>query len=146
MVLLLAIALQLQTQQYALAVPQQTNLMTYVLQQRPVLAELITKAGLTPTLSGHEAYTLLAPPEAALQRWKEKSTPELRKLLMSHLLKGNYQEKDLKDGATLRTLAGTKITICRKEGSTMVDGVRIVAADQAVQNGMLHGLAAPLSM
>ncbi|WP_242921622.1 fasciclin domain-containing protein [Pontibacter liquoris] len=146
--LLLAPSLCLQAGIRPVAPPLQksVSLMEYVMQQRPTLAQLITKAGLTPTLSGGGPYTLFAPPEDALQGWKSKSTEELHRLLLAYLVKGSYQESDLKDGATLDTMAGSKVTICRKKGQTLIDGVAILQADNRFSNGTLHGLAGPIAL
>ncbi|MCJ8163756.1 fasciclin domain-containing protein [Pontibacter sp. E15-1] len=125
---------------------QRTTLMQYIMQERPVLASLITKAGLTPILSDNNPYTLLAPPEAELKALEQLPTARLRAILSGHILKGIYQESDFKDGATLETLARTKITIYRKKNYTLIDGVRLEKPATQLENGILHSLAGKLAL
>lgn len=44
----------------------------------------------------------------------------------------------LKDGQTLKTLAGSVITITIKNGEVFANGVKVVAADVLVANGVVH--------
>lgn len=121
-------------------------LMEYVMQEGPVLADLITKAGLTPILSDDTPYTLLAPPEAALEALKELPPVRIRAVLSGHILQGLYQEKDFKDSATLETPARTRVTVYRKKDYTLLDGVRINSGNAQVRNGMLHSLSGKLNL
>jgi len=122
------------------------TLMQYVMQERPVLAELITKSGLTPILSGDAPYTMLAPPEAALEELKNLPPVRIRAVLSGHILEGLYQEKDFKDGATLETLAHTNVTVCRKKDYTLLDGVRIGGEHTQAKNGVVHSLSGKLDL
>ncbi len=121
------------------------SLVEHILQERPLLIDMLTTAGLVPALSSSTAYTLLAPPDEALEIMKEESPERLRLLLAGHILKGRYLQKDLKDGATVETLAGTSIKICRKKGSTLVNGVKITSTEASVENGVLHHLGSAMS-
>jgi len=113
-------------------------MLQYLLAERPVLAELVTKAGLSPLLSGNSTYTLLAPPEEALSSLQQEAPERLRAIVASHLLTGAYKENSLKDGARLQTLAGTQVRVCRKEDYTLVDGIRVKEANVSVKNGVVH--------
>lgn len=119
---------------------EQGSMMEYVIKERPLLADLVTKAGLAPLLSGGAPVTLLTPPESALQNLREESPERLRAILAAHIVKGEHMEQDLKDGASLTALSGNSLTICRVKGYTLVNGVRIQQADQKVKNGILHEL------
>ncbi len=130
----------------ATAQTQRITLMEHVMQERPVLAGLITKAGLTPILSDNTTYTLLAPPEAELKKLEQLPPARLRAILSGHILKGNYQESDFKDGASIETLARTKIIICRKKNYTLIDGVRIEKPVTQVANGMLVSISDKLAL
>ena len=140
-VLLLACCQATLAQTVALVPKERMTLMQYVMQERPVLAELITKAGLTPVLSDDVPYTLLAPPEADLYNLRQLPPARLRAVLCDHILKGAYLEKDLKDGSSIETFARTKVNIFRKKNHTLVNGVRIESADTQVSNGILHGIS-----
>ena len=146
MLAVLAVLLPLGQPVLAQDVAKRMTLMQYVMQKRPVLAELVTKAGLTPLLSGDAPYTILAPPEAALKELKDLPPVRIRAVLSGHILQGLYQEKDFKDGATLETLAHTNLTVCRKKDHTLLDGVRIGGEHTQVKNGMLHSLSGKLDL
>ena len=120
--------------------PQNPSLLQFVIDNRPVLAELLTTAGLIAILSNEDNFTLLAPSEASLAALKNESPDKIKKVLSGHIIRGNYQEKDFKDGAQVETLSGEKIRVCRKKGETLLNGVRIVQADHQLQNGVLHEL------
>lgn len=133
--------------QDAAAVPvNRMTLMQYVMQERPVLAKLVTKAGLTPVLSDDAPYTILAPPEAALKSLTDLPPVRIRAILSGHILEGLYHETDFKDGATLETLAHTNITVCRKKDHTLIDGMRISSSNTEVKNGVVHSLSGKLNL
>lgn len=121
------------------------SLIDHIVKNRPELVKLLTAAGLIPTLSNSSEYTLLAPPEDALQEYKEESPERLRLLLAGHIIKGKYLEKDFKDGATVQTLAGTNVRVCKKKGNTLVNGVAININDLAFRNGIVHGMGSTLN-
>jgi uncharacterized surface protein with fasciclin (FAS1) repeats len=114
------------------------TMLQYIIDNQPVLANLIAKSGLTPIFSGNGTYTLLAPSEEKLKALENESAQRIRAVLSGHIIKGRYLESDLKDGANVETLAGTKIIICRKKDHTLVDGVRIKNANREVKNGLIH--------
>nr|WP_246596933.1 fasciclin domain-containing protein [Pontibacter aydingkolensis] len=119
-------------------------MLQYLIETEPVLGELIAKSGLAPTLSGDAVYTFLVPSDADLNNLKNEPPQRVRAILSGHILKGRYLENDLKDGATIETLAGTKVTICRKKDHTLVSGSRIVAANTEVKNGIIHKLSSSI--
>lgn len=122
------------------------TMIEYMVQERPVLANLVTKAGLTPILSDNTPYTLLAPPEAELEKLKDLPPVRLRAVLSGHILQGLYQETDFKDGATLQTLAHTNIRVCRKKDHTLIDGLQIESKHVQVKNGIMHSLSGKLNL
>lgn len=126
---------------YNPVVVQESNTMLqHIITNNPKLANLIAKSGLTPVLSGNGDYTFLAPSEESLKVLENESAQRIRTVLSGHILKGKYQESDLKDGANLETLAGTKVVICRKKKYTLVDGVPITSANHQVKNGLVHNI------
>ncbi|WP_168194057.1 fasciclin domain-containing protein [Pontibacter sp. SGAir0037] len=102
--------------------------------------DLLTTAGLIPVLSNNTDYTLLAPPEDKLQEIKSESPERLRLILANHILKGKYLEKDFKDGATVETLAGSNIRICRKKDYTLMNGVKLQNSGVSLGNGSVVSL------
>ena len=119
---------------------QRITIMQYAINERPLLAELLTTAGLAPALSGDTPYTLLAPPEASLQELKGQSAEKIRATLAMHIIKGRHQEADFKDGARIDTYSGAAAHVCRKKSDTLISGVKIMAANKEVRNGVVHEL------
>ena len=119
---------------------QRITLMQYAIEQRPVLAELLTTAGLAPTLSGSTTYTLLAPPEETLKRLKGQSDEKVRAVLAMHIIKGSYKAADFKEGAQIKTSGGELLTVCRKKGVTLLNGVGLNAVDRETRNGVVQEL------
>jgi uncharacterized surface protein with fasciclin (FAS1) repeats len=145
--LLLVFCQQAQAQDVAMVPKERMSLLQYMMQERPVLAGLATKAGLTPLLSDNSAsFTILAPPDAELKKLHELPAVRIRAILSGHILKGAYLEKDFKDGATIETFARTKVNICRKRDYILVDGVRIQHADSQLSNGVIHSLSGRLNL
>lgn len=131
--------IRLQAQELASAEIARSSMIEHIVKERPLLVELLTKAGLVPLLSGNAAYTLFAPPESDLNELKNQPVEQIRLIMAGHIIKGRYFEKDLKDGAKLESLNGKTVTICRKEG-TLINGVSIAKANTEVQNGIIHSI------
>ncbi|WP_299706253.1 fasciclin domain-containing protein [uncultured Pontibacter sp.] len=117
---------------------QRITLMQHVINERPVLAELLTTAGLAPALSGSTDYTLLAPPEASLQVLKGQSAEKIRSVLAMHIIKGKYKATDFKEGAKVPTYGGETLYVCRRKGSTLLNGVKLQAGDKEFRNGIVQ--------
>ena len=145
-IVLLAQCQLAQAQEMGLVPQERMTMMQYVMQERPILADLITKAGLTPTMCEETFYTLLAPPETDLRELQKLDPARLRAIISSHILKGAYLEKDLKDGSSVETLARTKLNIYRKKDHTLINGTRIESPNNQVGNGVLHGLSGRLTL
>ncbi|MBX0333707.1 fasciclin domain-containing protein [Pontibacter sp. HSC-14F20] len=119
---------------------QRTTIMQYVINERPVLAELLTTAGMAPALSGSTSYTLLMPPEARLQELKGQSVEKIRAVMAMHLVKGALSGTDFKEGSNLQTYSGATLNVCRKKGNTLLNGVELRPTDIALRNGTVHEL------
>jgi uncharacterized surface protein with fasciclin (FAS1) repeats len=117
---------------------QRTTIMQYVINERPVLAELLTTAGMAPALSGSTAYTLLLPPENTLQALRGQSAEKIRSVMAMHILKGSLKGSDFKDGNRLPTYGSETLHICRKKSDTLVNGVKLRSMDVALRNGMVQ--------
>lgn len=126
--------------------PQRSTLMQYIIDERPLLAELLTTAGLAPALSGSTDYTLLAPPEASLQALKGQSAEKIRSVMAMHIIKGRYKGTDFKEGSKVPTYGGETLSVCRRKGNTLLNGVKLQATDQEFRNGLsqeIEGLLHP---
>jgi uncharacterized surface protein with fasciclin (FAS1) repeats len=120
------------------AAQQRTTIMQHVISERPLLAQLLTTAGLVPALSGSTDYTLLAPPEESLQSLKGQSVETIRAVLAMHLVKGRYKATDFKEGSRVQAYSGESLTICRKKGDTLLNGVKLRPLDKEMRNGIMH--------
>lgn len=105
-----------------------------------VLLDLVTKAGLMPLLTNGEAYTFFAPSPAAMAKYQGEAPETVKVFLSKHIVKGTLTAADLKDGADIRTIDSSKLRICKKKGTVMVDGVRLQTTDQVFANGVMHQL------
>lgn len=123
---------------------QRTTIMQYVINERPLLAELLTTAGMAPALSGSTAYTLLLPPENSLQALRGQSAEKIRSVIAMHVLKGSLKGSDFKEGNRLPTYGSETLYICRKKGDTLVNGVKLRPTDTALRNGMVQELESVL--
>jgi uncharacterized surface protein with fasciclin (FAS1) repeats len=119
---------------------QRTTIMQYVINERPVLAELLTTAGMAPALSGSTAYTLLMPPEASLQELKGQPVEKIRAVMAMHLIKGTLSATDFKEGSRLQTNGSASLNVCRKKDNILLNGVQLHTADIALRNGRVHEL------
>ncbi|EJF09669.1 MULTISPECIES: fasciclin domain-containing protein [Pontibacter] len=119
---------------------ERTTIMEYVINERPLLAELLTTAGMAPALSGSSSYTLLMPPEARLQELKGQSVEKIRSMMAAHLVKGALTGADFKEGSYLQTYGGEKLYVCRKRENTLLNGVKLRTTDITLRNGMVHEL------
>ncbi|MBC5774561.1 fasciclin domain-containing protein [Pontibacter sp. KCTC 32443] len=136
--------INLQAQDLASAETARTTMIEHIMKGRPVLVNLLTTAGLVPALSGDSPYTLFAPPESELKALQNEPADRIRMVMAGHIVKGKYNEKDLKDGAKLEALNGETITICHKK-STLVNGVSIAKPDTELKNGVIHGISSTLA-
>lgn len=117
---------------------QRSTLMQYAIEERPLLAELLTTAGLAPALSGNTAYTLLIPSEASLETLKGQSADKIRAVMAMHLIKGAYKSTDFKEGANVPTYGGETLYVCRRKGNTLLNGIRLQTADKEFRNGVVQ--------
>ncbi|QHL88168.1 hypothetical protein GU926_12280 [Nibribacter ruber] len=115
-----------------------------------LLVELVTKAGLMPTLSSAGAYTFFVPSEEGLTKLQTQSPDDLKSILSQHIVPGVVLMKDMRDGATLKTMGGGTLRILKKKDAILIDGIRITSGDQAFSNGVWHQLKgvlhAPVSL
>lgn len=119
---------------------ERTTIMQYVISERPLLAELLTTAGMAPVLSGSSSYTLLMPPEARLQELKGQSAEKIRAVMAMHLVKGALSGTDFKEGNYLQTYGGGKLYVCRKNNNTLLNGVKLRTTEVALRNGAVYEL------
>ena len=102
------------------------------------------------TLRTPGPYTLFAPSDEAFGRLTPRAleallrdVKKLKMILAYHVISGAVAARDLKTG-TLRTVEGSSVTVARKAAAVTVNGARIIRADVAASNGLIHVIDAPL--
>jgi hypothetical protein len=97
---------------------------------------------LAAAVQGSKDVTIFAPTDAAFAAAAgtiAKLTPEqVSAVLKYHVVKGVAYSTGLKDGQTFQTLLGQKVKISVGKGGVKVNGVKVIAPDQLVANGVVH--------
>jgi len=111
------------------------------------LVTAVTAAGLVETLSGTGPFTIFAPTNAAFAALpagtvegllKPESKDKLTSILTYHVVAGNVLSSQLTDGQKVKTLNGQELTVAIKGGVVTINGIKVVAADLAGTNGVIH--------
>ncbi|XP_053487002.1 transforming growth factor-beta-induced protein ig-h3 isoform X2 [Ictalurus furcatus] len=98
--------------------------------------KFFTDAGLNPQLSGSEAVTLIAPQNDAF-KGSFTMTPEMRKLMRNHVLKGKLSSKSLYHGQELETIEGTKLRVFVYRNNLCIENACIAAHDKYGHHGTM---------
>ena len=69
---------------------------------------------------------------------KEKNRAELVKLMNLHIVKGEFEAKDLVDGMELETISGEKLKVTFDFDEPLLNGVKFTSKDLFVENGVIH--------
>ncbi len=109
------------------------------------LVAAVQAAGLVETLKGEGPFTVFAPTDAAFDALPEgtvesllEDTDALTEILTYHVVPGAVMSGDLSDGMTAATVEGSEIEISITDGTVMVDGATVTAADIEASNGVIH--------
>lgn len=109
------------------------------------LVAAVQAAGLVDTLKGTGPFTVFAPTDEAFAKIPKatldgllKDKAALSKILTYHVVPGKVMAKDVKAGA-VKTVQGQDITLATTGGVT-VNGAKVVAADVAASNGVIHAI------
>jgi uncharacterized surface protein with fasciclin (FAS1) repeats len=109
------------------------------------LVAAVQAAGLVDTLKGTGPFTVFAPTDEAFAKIPKatldgllKDKAALSKILTYHVVAGKVMAKDVKAGA-VKTVQGQDITLATTGGVT-VNGAKVVAADVAASNGVIHAI------
>lgn len=109
------------------------------------LVTAVQAAGLVDTLKGPGPFTVFAPTDAAFAKIPKadldallKDKAALTKVLTYHVVPGKVMAKDVKPGM-VKTLQGGELTLATTGGVT-VNGAKVVAADVAASNGVIHAI------
>lgn len=109
------------------------------------LVTAVQAAGLVDTLKGPGPFTVFAPTDEAFAKVPKatldallKDKAALTKVLTYHVVPGKVMAKDVKAG-NVKTVQGQDITLATTGGVT-VNGAKVVAADVAASNGVIHAI------
>ena len=114
--------------------------------QFKTLLKALEVTDLTGTLSGqgHGPFTVFAPTHAAFARLPAgtlesllANPAELKKILLYHVVPGEYRASQVLAASTLPTVNGQELTIT-SAGGAKVNDANIVATDVLARNGVIH--------
>jgi len=109
------------------------------------LVSLVKQAGLAGTLQGKGPFTVFAPTDAAFAK-VPKSTlaalaankSKLRAVLLYHVAAGRLTAAKVVSSKSVKTLEGQRLKVNAAGGAVTVGGARVVTANIAASNGVIH--------
>ena len=109
------------------------------------LVTALKEAGLVDTLKGPGPFTVFAPTDAAFAKIPKADLDKLlanktrlKAVLTHHVVAGKVMSADIKAGK-VKSVHGDQLTIATAGGVT-VDKAKVVAADVAADNGVIHAI------
>ena len=109
------------------------------------LVVALKAANLVPTLKGKEPFTVFAPTDEAFAKIPKadldallKDKAKLKAVLTYHVVAGKVMSADLKAG-DVKTVQGSNVMITTT-GGAMVNDAKVVTADVAADNGVIHAI------
>jgi transforming growth factor-beta-induced protein len=117
------------------------------------LAAALQAAGLIDTLKTDGPFTVFAPTDEAFSKLppgaldsllKPESKEKLRAILLYHVVSGKVTAKQVMKMSSAKTLNGQSVSISVHDGTVMVNNAKVVKADIAASNGVIHVIDAVL--
>jgi uncharacterized surface protein with fasciclin (FAS1) repeats len=111
------------------------------------LAKALDAAGLTETLSTGGPYTVFAPTDDAFKKLPATtlatlllpgSKEKLKAILLSHVVEGKVEAKDVVNLKSATTINGKVLPITVIDGVVTVGGAKVTKTDLAADNGVIH--------
>ena len=105
------------------------------------------KAGLVDALSGDGPFTIFAPTDDAFDALPDETVSTLLKpenkgqlagILQYHVIAGRVSLADALRAGQAPSLQGEKLRIAFKDGSVRIDDAKLISADIAASNGLIH--------
>jgi uncharacterized surface protein with fasciclin (FAS1) repeats len=113
--------------------------------QFKTLVKLVKRAGLAGALSGKTQLTVFAPTDAAFAKVPQatlnallKNKAQLRTVLLYHVVKGRVPAAKVTMMTSAVTLAKQSIAFSVKDGAVFVNDAKVVKANIATKNGIIH--------
>jgi len=111
----------------------------------------IEAAGLAEALSADGPFTVFAPTDAAFKKLPSgayeqllKDTGRLKAILNYHIVLGYVMARDLKAGEVMTQQGSTLMSTPSSSSGSGVNAARVVQADLAASNGIIHAIDAVL--
>ena len=117
------------------------------------LVTAVKAADLVDVLSNAGPFTVFAPTNAAFDKLpagtvdgllKPEKKEELTDILQYHVSVGVYKTDALQDGQVIGQVNGGNITITKKDGKIIINGVATIVASVPASNGIVHVIDAVL--
>ena len=109
------------------------------------LVTAIKAAGLVDTLKGPGPFTVFAPTDEAFAKIPKADLDKLladkaklKSVLTYHVVSGKVMSTDIKPGK-VKTVQGSDVTLSTT-GGVMVNNAKVVSADVAADNGVIHAI------
>lgn len=109
------------------------------------LVTAVKAAGLVETLKGTGPFTVFAPTDDAFKKLPAgtvegllKDTAKLKEVLTYHVVAGKVMAADVVKLKEAKTVQGGSVSIAVNGGTVSVDGAKVVKADVAASNGVIH--------
>jgi uncharacterized surface protein with fasciclin (FAS1) repeats len=111
------------------------------------LAKALQAADLVTTLKGAGPFTVFAPTDEAFAKLpagtvetllKPENKAKLQRLLTYHVVPGKVMAADVVKVTSAKSVSGDTMTVDVQNGVVRVDAARVVKADVAASNGVIH--------
>ena len=111
------------------------------------LVAAVKAAGLVETLQSAGPFTVFAPtneafaalPKGTLESLlKPENKAKLVSILTYHVVGAKVMSTDLSNGQKAKTVQGESIKVTIGDGGVMINDAKVVAADVAASNGVVH--------
>ena len=112
------------------------------------LCAAVKAAGLVETLQGEGPFTVFAPTDEAFAKLpkgtledllKPENKEKLKAILTYHVLPGKVMAADVKT-MKAKTVNGQKLDVMAEDGKVTVDKAKVIMADVAASNGVIHAI------
>jgi uncharacterized surface protein with fasciclin (FAS1) repeats len=109
------------------------------------LVAAVQAAGLVETLKGKGPFTVFAPTDEAFAKLPAgtveallKDKAKLAAILTYHVVPGDVRAAQAMKLSSAKTVNGQSLRIVVKDGNVLIDNARVVKADIATTNGVIH--------
>lgn len=111
------------------------------------LVAALEKADLVGAVSGKGPLTVFAPTDEAFAKLLKQlniskndllNHPQLKEILLFHVVSGKVMSKDLTNGMKVPTLNGESLTVNLTNGAVKINGATVVTPNIEATNGVIH--------